>query len=189
MQCVRSRPAAAAELHARRAGAEAGRPEAGERAGAGSQPPSPAGAGLRSWSGGMELSLGLLLFWALLPPEVPGKEGERGAGRARGRGGSGRGGRAARDPPEGPGAGPAPHAWGPPDTRGAPGTPQPARRELGKGAGCLGEEGGGGEGQEQTPSESRRLAGLSPGTFSPSPVKRKWLCMSSDPREFCLCLP
>lgn len=144
MQCVRSRPAAAAELHARRAGAEAGRPEAGERAGAGSQPPSPAGAGLRSWSGGMELSLGLLLFWALLPPEVPGKEGERGAGRARGRGGSGRGGRAARDPPEGPGAGPAPHAWGPPDTRGAPGTPQPARRELGKGAGCLGEEGGGG---------------------------------------------
>nr|XP_009504024.1 PREDICTED: ephrin type-A receptor 1-like [Phalacrocorax carbo] len=29
---------------------------------------------LRTWSSGIKLSLRLLLFWALLPPEVPGKE-------------------------------------------------------------------------------------------------------------------
>ncbi|XP_008942997.1 PREDICTED: ephrin type-A receptor 1-like, partial [Merops nubicus] len=29
---------------------------------------------LRTWRSGIELSLGLLLLWALLPPEVPGKE-------------------------------------------------------------------------------------------------------------------
>ena len=75
---MRSSQEAAGEVHALRAGAKARRPEPGEQTGAGSQPPSPASMELRTWSSGIELSLGLLLFWALLPSEVPGKEGKRG---------------------------------------------------------------------------------------------------------------
>lgn len=68
----------AGEVHALQAGAKAQRPEPAEQAGAGSQAPSPASMELRTWSRGIDLSLGLLLLWALLPPEVPGKEGKRG---------------------------------------------------------------------------------------------------------------
>lgn len=79
MQCARSSQEAVGEVHALRAGAEARRPEPGEQAGAGIEAPSPASMELRTSTGRIELSLGLLLFWALLPSEVPGKEGKCGA--------------------------------------------------------------------------------------------------------------
>lgn len=78
MQCVRSSQEAAGEVHALPEGAKARRPEPGKQAGTGSQPPSPTTMELRTWSSRIELSLRLLLFWTLFPPEVPGKEGKRG---------------------------------------------------------------------------------------------------------------
>lgn len=41
--------------------------------------------------------------------------------------------------------------------------------------------------RKQTPTESRWLSELSPGVSPPSQSKHKCLCVSSDPREFCLC--
>lgn len=74
MQCVRSSQEAAGEIHALGAGAEAWRPEPGEQAGAGIKAPSPTSMELRM--GRIELSLGILLFGSLLPPEALGKEGK-----------------------------------------------------------------------------------------------------------------
>lgn len=75
---VRAALGAAGEAHALPAAARAQRPEP---AGAASRAPSPASLGLSTCSAGMELSLGLLLLWALAPPEAHGKEGKRGTRR------------------------------------------------------------------------------------------------------------
>lgn len=131
------------------------------RQGLGASPPSPASMELMTWSSGIKLSLRLLLFWALLPPEVPGKEGKHGtcwslclkvwawAGRQRGTSLRGR-------------------EQGLANTRRTPGTPQPAQRDW-RGSGVSGEGRWvwGAESQDQTPSNSWWLSELSPGMFPP----------------------
>lgn len=78
VQRARRAREAAGEAHALPAAARARRPEP---AGAASWAPSPASPGLSTCSGGMELPLGLLLLWALLPPEAHAKEGKSGTHR------------------------------------------------------------------------------------------------------------
>lgn len=193
MQCVRCRQEAAGEVHAPGpgAGAAARRPEPGERAGAGGQPPSPAGMELSTWSSGIKLSLGLLLCGALLPPEVPGKEGKRGTALVPPPGGLGLG-RAGRGGPLwGAGSRSWPTAWGRRDNTDGPGG------EL-ECLGCLGRAGGCVWGRQRPAANPIRLLVAqftgTPGMFSPflsapSQLKHKCLRVSSDPREFCLCLP
>lgn len=119
---------AAGEAHALPAAARAPRPEP---AGAASRAPSPASLGLSTCSGGMELSLGLLLLWALLPPEAHGKEGKRGTRRRSLCLEGWAGARSESDLAEGQGRDLA-HASG------APGTPPRDWEGQGRAAGCWG---------------------------------------------------
>lgn len=160
MQCVRCRQEAAGEVHAPGAGAAARRPEPGERAGAGGQPPSPAGMELSTWSSGIKLSLGLLLCGALLPPEVPGKEGKRGTALVPPPGGLGLG-RAGRGGPLwGAGSRSWPTAWGRRDNTDRPGG---SWSVWGGQVGAC----GGDKGQLQTPSDSWWLSSLAHQVCSP----------------------
>lgn len=113
VQRARRAREAAGEAHALPAAARARRPEP---AGAASRAPSPAYLGLSTCSGGMEPSLGLLLLWALLPPEAHGKEGKRETRRRSLCLEEWAGARSESDLAKGQGTGPGPRVWDSGDT-------------------------------------------------------------------------